>query len=66
MGIDKIEFASTHGVDDRSDLMIWKKFLDDDQHFVVMVKESQDAVLVNVEDGTSWGEFVNSDPFWFG
>lgn len=66
MGIDKIEFASTHGVEDRSDLRIWKKFVDDDQHFVVMVKESKDAVLVNVEDGTSWGDFVNSDPFWLG
>ncbi|MTH96777.1 hypothetical protein E1297_12330 [Roseibium sp. RKSG952] len=65
LGVDSIALFRNIGAEDRSDLSVWKKTIDDDVYFAVMVKDTKDALLVNVEDTTTWSEFMQSDPFEF-
>lgn len=66
IGQDKIKFDSNTGISQLSDLKAWKEVINGDDHFVLMEKTSKEAVLVNVDEGTTWSQFMDSSNFDFG
>lgn len=61
------DFTSNAGkqIDGMEDLSIFKTTLDGNVHFTVKVIGSDERILVDVDDNTSWSQFANSDNFDF-
>lgn len=65
IGNDKLDFSDFSGVDSLADLGATSKTIDGNQYFYVIVPATNERVLVDVEDGTTWGEFFVEDNFVF-
>lgn len=66
IGIDKIEFSSFNGVSGIADLEAWKTTIDGNVYFVLQVEDTDERVLVDVHDSTTWSQFYDVDNFVFG
>ena len=65
LGQDRILFNNFAGVDDRGDLGASRYFDGTNQYFQVWVRGTNEQVLVDVADGTTWGQFFNDNNFDF-
>ncbi|WP_166418966.1 calcium-binding protein [Cochlodiniinecator piscidefendens] len=63
LGVDSIEFDNYSNVDDRSDLRAFKTTIDGNVYFTVQVRDTNERILVDVDDSTSWGDFFGSSNF---
>ena len=63
IGTDVIEFDNYATVDSMSDLRAWKTTLDGNMYFTVQVRDTNERVLVDVADNTSWSQFFNANNF---
>lgn len=63
--VDTIDLSSVENVDGLSDLRLWRTMVDDDLHFSLMVRDSNERILVNVTEETTWSKIVESDCFIF-
>lgn len=66
IGTDLIKFEASSGVDGLADLAAWKTTISGDVHFTILIRETHERVLVNVEDDVQWSEIFNADNFVFG
>lgn len=65
IGQDTILFNNFNGVSDRGDLGASKYFDGSNQYFQVWVRGTNEQVLVDVAEGTSWGQFFTDANFDF-
>jgi Ca2+-binding RTX toxin-like protein len=65
VGADEIEFENYSNVVSMSDLRAWKTTIDGDVHFTVQVRATNERILVDVADSTSWSQFFDADNFSF-
>lgn len=65
IGRDKIEFDGFSSVSSMSDLKAWKTTIDGNVHFTVQVRETNERILVDVGDSTTWSQFFDSENFLF-
>jgi Ca2+-binding RTX toxin-like protein len=65
IGTDRIEFDNFANVDSMSDLQSWKTTIDGNVYFTVKVRETNERILVDVDDSTQWSQFFDSDNFLF-
>ena len=65
IGSDKIEFDGFSNVNSMSDLKAWKTTIDGNVHFTVKVRATNERVLVDVEDSSTWSQFFDSNNFLF-
>ena len=63
LGEDVIEFNSVATVDSRADLKAWKTTIDGNVYFTVQVRDTNERVLVDVDDTVTWGQFFGSASF---
>lgn len=66
VGEDTIRLSGLNGVDDMSDLRSWRTTIDGNEYFTVRVYETNERILVDVEDGTTRPDFFNASNFDFG
>lgn len=66
IGEDLIRFEVGSGVDDMSDLRMWKTTLNGDVHFTLQVRATNERLVINVDDNTQWGDLFDEDNFIFG
>ena len=65
IGTDRIEFDNFANVDSMSDLRSWKTTIDGNVYFTVQVRDTNERILVDVDDSTQWSQFFDSDNFLF-
>lgn len=65
IGSDRIEFDGFSNVNSMSDLRAWKTTIDGNVHFTVQIRSTNERILVDVDDSTSWSQFFVSDNFLF-
>ena len=65
IGDDKLDFSGFAGVNSRADLGAQSTIIDGNEYYYVTVSATNERVLVDVEDGTTWGEFFVDDNFIF-
>lgn len=63
LGVDTIEFDNYANVDSRSDLAAWKTTIDGNLYMTVKIRDTNERILVDVPDDTSWGDFFSSANF---
>ncbi|MEY8096918.1 calcium-binding protein [Falsihalocynthiibacter sp. S25ZX9] len=64
-GVDVIKFDNVNNVGSLDDLFAWETTIDGNKHFAVMVQETNERILVDVDDSISWTQFFNNDNFMF-
>ena len=65
VGTDRIEFDNFANVDSMSDLRSWKTTIDDNLYFTVQVRDTNERILVDVDESTQRWQFFEADNFLF-
>jgi len=65
IGVDTLSFEDVPEVSSMADLKIWKTQIDGVVHFVVKIKRTDERILVEVDDPSSWGAFQDPRHFTF-
>lgn len=65
IGVDHIEFDTFANVSSMNDLKTWETTIDGNVHFTVQVRDTNERVLVDVDDAATWSQFFNADNFLF-
>lgn len=66
LGEDLIHFTANTGIDELSDLRMWKRTIDGDRHFVIHVKATGERILVNTDEDVEWTDIYEEENFIFG
>ncbi|MEN9061862.1 calcium-binding protein [Ponticoccus litoralis] len=66
IGLDVIHFNGYASVNSMADLKAWKTTIDGNVHFTVQVRATNERVLVDVDESTTWSQFFDSDNFLIG
>lgn len=65
IGSDHIEFDGMSNADSMSDLRAWKTTIDGNVHYTIQVRATNERILVDVDDSTTWSQMFDADNFLF-
>ena len=65
IGVDTINFDNFANVDSMADLKAWRTVIDGNVYFTVEVRDTNERILVDVDDDVTKSQFFDSDNFDF-
>ncbi|PTQ68349.1 hemolysin type calcium-binding protein [Celeribacter persicus] len=64
-GEDRLSFADHEGVESLADLKAWKVEMDENVMFMLQIPDTNERMLVDVDDDTKWSDLMDEDNFVF-